>query len=110
MRLSRIYYMSFIAMGSLFLASCADDDNNSVADDGVKVVSAETSFDANGGDHEITVNKDVVKAYAADEWLSVNAKGSAVTLSVGQNVSNESRHTTVVVKASETDSTIVNVE
>lgn len=109
MKLSRIYYVLFIAMGSLFLASCSDDDNNNVADDGVKVVSAETSFDANGGEHEITVNKDIVKAYAADEWVSVNTKGSTVTLSIGQNVSNESRHTTVVVKASETDSTIVNV-
>lgn len=94
-------------MGSLALASCDDDDK--VADAGLQVLSAETSFDANGGEHEISVNKDVVKAYTADSWLAVDAKGNIVTLSTGQNVSNESRHTTVVLKASATDSTIINV-
>lgn len=107
MRLSRIYYLAFIIMGSLTLASCDDDDK--VADTGLTVLSAETSFDANGGEHEISVNKDVAKAYAVDSWLTVDARGSIVSLSTGQNVSNESRHTTVVIKASSTDSTIVNV-
>ncbi len=107
MRLSKIYYLSLIMMGSLALASCDDDDK--VADTGLTVLSAETSFDANGGEHEISVNKDVTKAYATDSWLTVDAKGSKVTLSTGQNVSNESRHTTVVLKASAVDSTIVNV-
>lgn len=108
MRLSRLYYVLFITLGSFFLASCSDDDDN-VVDDGVKVLSAETSFDANGGTKEISVNKNISKAYAADNWLSVETKGSSVAVSTGQNVSNESRHTTVVIKASETDSTIVNV-
>ena len=94
-------------MGSLALASCDDDDK--VVDEGLKVLSAETSFDANGGEHEISVSKDVTKAYAADEWLAVDAQGSKVTISTQANVSNESRHTTQVVKSSETDSTIVNV-
>ena len=94
-------------MGSLILASCDDDDK--VEETGMKVLSAETSFDANGGEHEISVNKDIVKAYAVDEWLAVDAKGNTVALTVGQNTSNESRHTTVVLKASETDSTIVNI-
>ena len=107
MRLSRIYYLSLIVMGSLALASCDDDDK--VVDEGLKVLSAETSFDANGGEHEISVSKDVTKAYAADEWLAVNAQGSKVTISTQANVSNESRHTTLVVKSSDTDSTIVNV-
>lgn len=106
MRLSRLYYVLFITLGSFFLASCSDDDE---VDDGVKVLSAETSFDANGGTKEISVNKNISKAYAADNWLSVETKGSSVAVSTGQNVSNESRHTTVVIKASETDSTIVNV-
>ena len=108
MRLSRLYYVLFITLGSFFLASCSDDDDK-VVDDGVKVLSAETSFDANGGTKEISVNKSIAKAYAADEWLSVETKGSSVAVSTGQNISNESRHTTVVIKASETDSTIVNV-
>lgn len=107
MRLSRIYYLLLVVIGSLALASCDDDDK--VVDEGLKVLSAETSFDANGGEHEISVNKDVVKAYAADDWLAVNAQGSKVTISTQVNVSNESRHTTLVVKSSETDSTIVNV-
>lgn len=109
MRLSRLYYVLFITLGSFCLASCSDDDDNKVVDDGVKVLAAETSFDANGGTKEISVNKNITKAYAADGWLSVEAKGSSVAVSTGQNVSNESRHTTVVIKASETDSTIVNV-
>ncbi|HRL15375.1 MAG TPA: BACON domain-containing carbohydrate-binding protein [Prevotella sp.] len=107
MRLSRIYYLLLVVIGSLALASCDDDDK--VVDEGLKVLSAETSFGANGGEHEISVNKDVVKAYAADDWLAVNAQGSKVTISTQANVSNESRHTTLVVKSSETDSTIVNV-
>lgn len=81
------------------MASCDDDDK--VVDEGLKVLSAETSFGANGGEHEISVNKDVVKAYAADDWLAVNAQGSKVTISTQANVSNESRHTTLVVKSSE---------
>ena len=107
MRLSRIYYLSFILMGSLILASCDDDDK--VEETGLKVLSAETSFDANGGEHEVTVSKDIMKAYSAAEWLSVDTKGNTVALTAGQNTSNESRHTTLVLKASETDSTIVNV-
>ena len=109
MKLSRIYYLLIFVMGSLFLASCSDDDNNNVADDGVKVVAAATSFDANGGSQEIVVNKDVVKVYAADAWLSVEGKGTNVAIEAGANASLESRHTTVVIKASESDSTIVNV-
>lgn len=85
MRLSRIYYLLLVVIGSLALASCDDDDK--VVDEGLKVLSAETSFDANGGEHEISVNKDVVKAYAADDWLAVNAQGSKVTISTQANVS-----------------------
>ena len=107
MRLSRIYYLSLVFMGSLALASCDDDDK--VADAGVKVLSAETSFDANGGEHEISVSKELVKAYATADWLSVDAQGNVAKLTVGENGSNESRHTKVVLKASDTDSTIVNV-
>ena len=94
-------------MGSLILASCDDDDK--VEETALKVLSAETSFDANGGEHEVTVSKDIMKAYSAAEWLSVDTKGNTVALTAGQNTSNESRHTTLVLKASETDSTIVNV-
>lgn len=108
MKLSRLYLL-FIAMGSLFLASCDDDDNNSVADNGIKVLTAQTSFDANGGTYDITVNKDIVKAYAADEWLSVSPQGASVSIAAGVNESMQSRHTTLVIKASESDSTIVNV-
>lgn len=54
MRLSRIYYLLLVVIGSLALASCDDDDK--VVDEGLKVLSAETSFDANGGEHEISVN------------------------------------------------------
>lgn len=106
MRLSRIYYLSLVFMGSLALASCDDDK---VVDEGLKVLSAETSFDANGGEHEISVSKDVTKAYAAAEWLTVTPQGSKVTISAQTNVSNESRHTILVVKSSDADSTIVNV-
>lgn len=64
MRLSRIYYLLLVVIGSLALASCDDDDK--VVDEGLKVLSAETSFDANGGEHEISVNKDVEGNYALD--------------------------------------------
>ena len=60
------------------MASCDDDDK--VVDEGLKVLSAETSFGANGGEHEISVNKDVVKAYAADDWLIRVMPNATLTL------------------------------
>lgn len=92
--------------------SCSDSDNGGEYNaNGVKVVAAQTSIEAAGGTATVEVNKPVVKAYAADEWLkvSVDANSNKVVATTESNSSRESRSTTLVVKASDTDSTIVNV-
>lgn len=98
--------------GLTTLFSCSDSDTPTGYNlNGVKVVSANTSLEAAGGDATIEVNKPITKAYAADSWLtvSVDASSNKVVATSAANESRESRSTTVVVKASDTDSTIVNV-
>lgn len=99
-----------LAMGVATLFSCSDDNNNSSAyDDGVKVTLAETAIKAAGGAAAIEVDKPVTTAYSTDNWLKVNIDGNKVSAAADRNDSRESRFSTVVVKASDTDSTIVSV-
>ena len=99
-----------LAMGVATLFSCSDDNNNSSAyDNGVKVTLAETAIKAAGGAATIEVDKPVTTAYSTDNWLKVNIDGNKVSAAADRNDSRESRFSTVVVKASDTDSTIVSV-
>lgn len=99
-----------IAIAALFLSSCNDGEGEiNPNSNGIQVVSAETDLKAAGDAQTITVNKDISKAYSNDSWLSVTTEGKTVSFAAGANKSRESRNTTIVIKASETDSTVVNV-
>lgn len=98
------------ALGCLVLASCSDDSTNDIAVNGLKVISAKTSFPAAGGTDTIAVAETPVKAYAEDSWATTAHSGANVTVTAKVNASKESRHTTVVIKSSEVDSTIIDID
>lgn len=98
-----------LAMGLTTLFSCSDDNNSTPADNGLKVTTAETAIKAAGGAASIEVDKQVAEAYASDGWLKLSVDGNKVSASAERNDSRESRFSTVVIKASESDSTVVSV-
>ncbi len=108
--MKKIYSIMLFALGCLVMASCSDDSTNDITVNGLAVVSAKTSFSAAGGTDTIALAKPVIKAYAEDSWATVASLGANVTVTAGLNTSRESRHTTVIVKSSEADSTIIDVD
>lgn len=104
-------YGVVLALGSLSLASCGNDDvTNEIAQHGVDLLSAQTKFEAAGGTDSIVSSKAVVKAYATADWATVKTTGTLVEVTAGANKHLESRHATVVVKTSEQDSAIVPID
>ena len=97
-----------LAMGVATLFSCGDDDKSTVAT-GVQVINAESTIKANGGAASVEVDQTITSAYASDSWLTVDFDGNKLSATAERNISRESRYTTVVIKASENDSTIVSV-
>lgn len=107
--MKKIYGFLALSIGFATLSSCSDDDNNSVAEDGIKVTAAATTIEAAGGSATVDVDKTVASAYSTDGWLSVSFNGTKVSATADKNASRESRSTTVIIKASANDSTIINV-
>ena len=98
-----------LALAASLLFSCSDDDNKTSAPTGVQVVTRATDIDPAGGESSIELDKPVASAYTSGSWLTVTPEGNMVKLAAPQNASVESRHATVVIKASESDSTVVSI-
>ena len=97
-----------LAMGVATLFSCSDDDK-SAAVTGVQVTSAESTIKAAGGSANVEVDQNIASAYSTEGWLTVDFDGNKLSATAERNNSRESRYSTVVIKASENDSTIVSV-
>lgn len=97
-----------LAMGVATLFSCSDDDKSTAAT-GVQVTSAESTIKAAGGAANVEVDQNIVSAYSTEGWLTVDFDGNKVSASAERNNSRESRYSTLVIKASDNDSTIVSV-
>lgn len=97
-----------LAMGVATLLSCSDDDKSAAAA-GVQVTSAESTIKAAGGSANVEVDQNIVSAYSTEGWLTVDFDGNKLSATAERNNSRESRYSTVVIKASENDSTIVSV-
>ena len=97
-----------LAMGVATLFSCSDDDKSAAAA-GVQVTSAESTIKAAGGSANVEVDQNIVSAYSTEGWLTVEFDGNKLSATAERNNSRESRYSTVVIKASENDSTIVSV-
>ena len=95
-------------MGVATLFSCSDDDKSAAAT-GVQVTSAESTIKAAGGSANVEVDQNIVSAYSTEGWLTVEFDGNKLSATAERNNSRESRYSTVVIKASENDSTIVSV-
>lgn len=108
--MKKIFGFLTLALATTALFSCSDDDNNSTTtDNGVKIVTRPAEIAPAGGESAIEVNKPVISVYATNAWLNVTAEGNTVKLSADANGSVESRHSNVVIKASDNDSTVVSV-
>ena len=108
--MKKIFGFLTLALATTALFSCSDDDNNSnTTVDGVQIVTRPSEIAPAGGESAIEVNKPVASVYATNAWLNVTAEGNTVKLSADANSSVESRHSNVVIKASENDSTVVSV-
>ena len=97
-----------LAMGAATLFSCSDDDKSAAAT-GVQVTSAESTIKAAGGSANVEVDQNIASAYSTEGWLTVDFDGNKLSATAERNNSRESRYSTVVIKASENDSTIVSV-
>lgn len=97
-----------LAMGVATLFSCSDDDKSDAAT-GVQVTSAESTIKAAGGSANVEVDQNIASAYSTEGWLTVEFDGNKLSATAERNNSRESRYSTVVIKASENDSTIVSV-
>lgn len=97
-----------LAMGVASLFSCSDDDKSAAAT-GVQVTSAESTIKAAGGAANVEVDQNIASAYSTEGWLTVEFDGNKLSATAERNNSRESRYSTVVIKASENDSTIVSV-
>ena len=97
-----------LAMGVATLFSCSDDDKSAAAT-GVQVTSAESTIKAAGGSANVEVDQNIASAYSTEGWLTVDFDGDKLSATAERNNSRESRYSTVVIKASENDSTIVSV-
>lgn len=104
----KIYGLMALAMGVATLFSCSDDDK-SAAVTGVQVTSAESTIKAAGGSANVEVDQNIASAYSTEGWLTVDFDGNKLSATAERNNSRESRYSTVVIKASENDSTIVSV-
>ena len=108
--MKKIFGFLTLALATTALFSCSDDDNNSnTTVDGVQIVTRPAEIAPAGGESAIEVNKPVASVYATNAWLNVTAEGNTVKLSADANSSVESRHSNVVIKASENDSTVISV-
>lgn len=107
MRIKDIF-LGILACGAFVFASCSDDDFTE-SQSALNVVSAESSFAAAGGEKYINVAGPIVSAYSKHSWLTVSLTGSTITMNASVNGDSQSRNTIVVMKASETDSIVVNV-
>lgn len=97
-----------LAMGVATLFSCSDDDKSAAAT-GVQVTSAESTIKAAGGSANVEVDQNIASAYSTEGWLTVEFDSNKLSATAERNNSRESRYSTVVIKASENDSTIVSV-
>ncbi len=107
MRIKNI--MLGLLVGSAFgLVGCSDDDFSEFQS-ALTVTSAETSIEAAGGTKQIHVEGPLASVYTSASWLTVAQNGSVVNVTADVNPDVQSRNAIVVMKASESDSTIVNI-
>lgn len=110
--MKKIHSLYVVALlGILILVSCNNDDTtNEIATHGLQVLSAQTSFPAKGGTQSIAVAQTPVKAYVNDSWATVTVNGTNINVTASLNPERQSRHATVVVKSTEQDSAVVNID
>lgn len=107
--------IAMTCMGGLSLYSCKDNPTDDMIQSNrqLKVVSVTgTTFKAAGGEDTLTVDKPITSAYANVDWatLKIDKATNSVFVTAASNSSKQSRHTTVVVKSSPTDSVIVDFD
>ena len=107
--MKKLINIALFFMGCLCLTSCGED-NTEIEAHGLEVLAtSRTDFGPMGGTNSIAVASQAVKAYAKADWLSVSTSEKGILVTASENNALTSRHSTVVIKSSELDSTIVSV-
>lgn len=106
--MKKIYSLIVIAMGSLVLASCGDDDYTEKVNT-IQVEKSETTINGAGGSVEIKLTGEGLTATSAAEWLTASISGNVLTASADANPSRESRASHIDVKAANGDTYLVSI-
>jgi len=109
MNINKIYYSTLtVIFSAMMMAACDEDDSTSF--DGISIQEGvQTSMVATGAESVLNCSKQVSSAYSTQDWLNVSVSGNSVIYSATANLSRESRHAAVIIKAAPEDSTIVNI-
>jgi len=97
-------------MSLFLLVACDELDGFDIPTNNIHVVESKgTDISAKGGEATITLDCAPKSVYATDSWLKVSSDGLTVRVSAPANDSREKRNAMVIMKASDADSTMVNV-
>lgn len=106
--MKKIYSLIVVAMGSLVLASCGDDDYTEKVNT-IQVEKSETTINGAGGAVEIKLTGEGLTATSAADWLTASINGNVLTASADANPTRESRASHIDVKAANGDTYLVSI-
>ena len=106
--MKKIYSLIVIAIGSLTLASCGDDDFTEKVNT-IQVEKSETTIPATGGSVDITLTGEGLTVASAADWLTATINGNVLTASATANPTRESRASHIDVKAANGDTYLVSI-
>ena len=106
--MKKIYSLIVIAIGSLTLASCGDDDFTEKVNT-IQVEKSETTIPAAGGSVNITLTGEGLTVASAADWLTATINGNVLTASATANPTRESRASHIDVKAANGDTYLVSI-
>lgn len=106
--MKKIYSLIVIAIGSLTLASCGDDDFTEKVNT-IQVEKSETTIPAAGGSVDITLTGEGLTVASAADWLTATINGNVLTASATANPTRESRASHIDVKAANGDTYLVSI-
>lgn len=106
----KIFYLLVIALSCIFVMSCSDDNTPASKQSVVQVLSAQTSFPAEGATKSIAVVQGAVSAHCEDSWITVVSDGNNIRVTASPNHDRQSRHTMIVITSTGKDSTLVDID
>lgn len=107
--MNKLYGILLFAAGCLLTTSCSKDDHEDTFQPAINVLSADTYFNAKGGEKYLELDRTPASLYAKGTWLKATSQGNKVTLTAEVNTAYQSRNTQLILKNEAGDSIFVNV-